>query len=113
ADRAAGTRRSQAVLFPETVDLPPAARSLLERWRPTLELLGFAFEPRPGGALVVSAVPAMLKGDEPRRLLEAAVDELGGPKTDAPAMERALAFVACPGASKANTPLAREEVERR
>jgi DNA mismatch repair protein MutL len=112
ADLAAGAPSSQALLFPETVDLPPAARALLERWRPTLEQLGFAFERRPGGALVVSAVPAMLKGDEPRRLLEAAVDELGGPKTDAPAMERALAFVACRGAIKANTPLAREEMER-
>ena len=109
---AAGAPPSQALLFPETVDLPPAARTLLERWRPTLERLGFAFEPRPGGALVVSAVPALLKGDEPRRLLEAAVDELGGPKADAPAMERALAFVACRGAIKANTPLAREEMER-
>ena len=109
---AAGAPPSQALLFPETVDLPPAARALLERWRPTLERLGFAFEPRPGGALAVSAVPALLKGDEPRRLLEAAVDELGGPKADAPAMERALAFVACRGAIKANTPLAREEMER-
>jgi DNA mismatch repair protein MutL len=109
---AAGAPPSQTLLFPETVDLPPAARTLLERWRPTLERLGFAFEPRPGGALVVSAVPALLKGDEPRRLLEAAVDELGGPKADAPAMERALAFVACRGAIKANTPLAREEMER-
>jgi len=109
---AVGAPPSQALLFPETVDLPPAARTLLERWRPTLERLGFAFEPRPGGALVVSAVPALLKGDEPRRLLEAAVDELGGPKADAPAMERALAFVACRGAIKANTPLAREEMER-
>ena len=109
---AVGAPPSQALLFPETVDLPPAARTLLERWRPTLERLGFAFEPRPGGALVVSAVPALLKGDEPRRLLEAAVDELGGPKADAPAMERALAFVACRGAIKANMPLAREEMER-
>ena len=109
---AAGAPPSQALLFPETVDLPPAARALLERWRPTLERLGFAFEPRPGGALAVSAVPALLKGDEPRRLLEAAVDELGGPKADAPAMERALAFVACRGAIKANTPLTREEMER-
>ena len=109
---AAGAPPSQALLFPETVDLPPAARALLARWRPTLERLGFAFEPRPGGALAVSAVPALLKGDEPRRLLEAAVDELGGPKADAPAMERALAFVACRGAIKANTPLAREEMER-
>ena len=109
---AAGAPPSQALLFPETVDLPPAARALLERWRPTLERLGFAFEPRPGGALAVNAVPALLKGDEPRRLLEAAVDELGGPKADAPAMERALAFVACRGAIKANTPLTREEMER-
>ena len=109
---AVGAPPSQALLFPETVDLPPAARTLLERWRPTLERLGFAFELRPGGALVVSAVPALLKGDEPRRLLEAAVDELGGPKADAPAMARALAFVACRGAIKANTPLAREEMER-
>ncbi len=112
AELAAGAPPSQALLFPETVDLPPAARALLERWRPTLERLGFAFESRPGGALVVSAVPALLKRDEPRRLLEAAVDELGGPKADAPAMERALAFVACRGAIKANTPLAREEMER-
>ena len=112
ADLAAGAPPSQALLFPETVDLPPAARALLERWRPTLEQLGFALEPAPGGTVVVQAVPAMLKGDEPRRLLEAAVDELGGPKTDAPAMERALAFVACRGAIKANTPLAREEMER-
>jgi DNA mismatch repair protein MutL len=112
AELAAGTPPSQALLFPETVDLPPAARALLERWRPALERLGFAFEPRPGGALVVSAVPALLKRDEPRRLLEAAVDELGGPKAEAPAMERALAFVACRGAVKASTPLAHEEMER-
>jgi len=112
SDLAAGAPPSQTLLFPETVDLPPAARALLERWRPTLERLGFAFEPGPGGALVVSAVPALLKGDEPRRVLEAAVDELGGPKAEVPALERALAFVACRGAIKANTPLAREEMER-
>ncbi len=112
SDLAAGAPPSQTLLFPETVDLPPAARALLERWRPTLERLGFAFEPGPGGALVVSAVPALLKGDEPGRVLEAAVDELGGPKAEVPALERALAFVACRGAIKANTPLAREEMER-
>jgi DNA mismatch repair protein MutL len=111
-DLAAGTPPSQALLFPEPVDLPPAARALLERWRLTLERLGFAFETRPDGAVLVGAVPALLEGDEPRRLLEAAVDELGGPKAGAPALERALAFVACRGAIKAHTPLAREEMER-
>ena len=111
AELAEGAPPSQALLFPETVDLPPAARALLERWRPTLERLGFAFDSRADGALAINAVPAVLKRDEPRRLLEAAVDELGGPKPETPAMERALAFVACRGAVKANTPLAREEME--
>lgn len=111
-DLASDVPPAQALLFPESVALPPAARALLERWRPTLERLGFVFEADAGGALVVRAVPAILKGDEPRRLLEAAVDELGGPKAEAPAMERALAFVACRGAIKASTPLAREEMER-
>jgi DNA mismatch repair protein MutL len=57
-------------------------------------------------------VPTLLKGDEPQRLLEAAVDELGGPKAGEPAVDRALAFVACRAAVKAPAPLAREEMER-
>jgi DNA mismatch repair protein MutL len=61
---------------------------------------------------VGTAVITLLKGDEPRRLLEAAVDELGGPKAGEPAVDRALAFVACRAAVKAATPLAREEMER-
>ena len=54
----------------------------------------------------------LLKGDEPRRLVEAAVEELAGPRAAEPALDRALAFVACRAAVKANTPLAREEMER-
>jgi DNA mismatch repair protein MutL len=112
ADLASGGAPSQALLFPEAVELPPAARALLERWRGPLERLGFGFDAGPGGAVVVTAVPTLLKGDEPRRLLEAAVDDLGGPKAGAPAVDRALAFVACRAAVKAATPLAREEMER-
>ena len=109
---AAGAPPSQALLFTEPVDLPPAARALLERWREPLERLGFAFEQSGGSTVLLRAVPALLKGDEPRRLLEAVMDELDTPKAEAPAMERALAFVACRGAIKASTPLAREEMER-
>jgi DNA mismatch repair protein MutL len=112
AELASGAAPSQALLFPDPVALPPAARALLERWRAPLERLGFGFEADPGGAVVITAVPTLLKGDEPRRLLEAAVDELGGPKAGEPAMDRALAFVACRAAIKAATPLAREEMER-
>jgi DNA mismatch repair protein MutL len=107
-----GAPASQALLFPEPVDLGPAGRALLERWREPLERLGFAFEGFGGDAVVVSAVPALLKGDEPKRLIQAAVEELGGPKAGEPAVDRALAFVACRAAVKANMPLAREEMER-
>jgi len=90
----------------------PGARAVLERWRAPLERLGFAFEEFGGGAIVLRAVPALLRGDEPKRLIEAAVDEFAGPKAGEPAVDRALAFVACRAAVKANTALAREEMER-
>ena len=111
AELASGGAPSQALLFPEPIELAPAARALLDRWRAPLERLGFAFDTT-ADAVVVTAVPTLLKSDEPRRLLEAAVDELGGPKAGAPAIDRALAFVACRAAVKADTPLAREEMER-
>ena len=58
----------------------PASRALLERWREPLERLGFAFEGFGGDAVVLRAVPTLLKGDEPTRLLEGAVEELADPK---------------------------------
>jgi DNA mismatch repair protein MutL len=107
-----GVPAAQELLFPETLELGPGPRALLERWRAPLERLGFAFEGFGGPAIVVRAVPALLKASEPRRLIEAAVDEFAGAGTTVPTLDRALAFVACRAAVKANTPLAREEMER-
>ena len=107
-----GVPAAQALLFPEPLELPPAACALLERWREPLEHLGFAFEGFGGTAIVLRAVPALLKASEPKRLIEAAVDEFAGAGAAAPTLDRALAFVACRAAVKANTPLAREEMER-
>ena len=108
----AGPLTSQALLFTETLELGPASRALLERWREPLERLGFAFEGFGGDAVVLRAVPTLLKGDEPRRLIEGAVEELADPNVSTPTLDRALAFVACRAAIKANTPLAPEEMER-
>jgi len=107
-----GTPAAQALLFPEPLELPPASCALLERWRAPLERLGFAFDGLGTATVVVRAVPALLKGSEPRRLVEAAVDEFGGPGASEPTIDRALAFVACRAAVKANMPLAREEMDR-
>ncbi len=112
AELASGPLASQTLLFPQPLELAPAARALLERWRPPLERLGFALEGFGGDAVLLRAVPVLLKGDEPRRVIEAALDELSGPKVGEPTIERALAFVACRAAIKANTALAREEMER-
>jgi DNA mismatch repair protein MutL len=112
ADLAAGPLGSQTLLFPQPLDLTPAARALLEKWRAPLERLGFAVDGFGGTGVLLRAVPVLLKGDEPRRVIEAALDELSGPKVGEPTLERALAFVACRAAIKANTELAREEMER-
>jgi DNA mismatch repair protein MutL len=107
-----GAPVSQELLFPEALELAPAARALLERWRAPLERLGFAFEGFGGEAVVLRAVPALLKADEPRRLVEAAVDDLSGPRAGEPVLDRVLSFVACRAAIKANTALSGEEMER-
>ena len=107
-----GTPPAQELLFPEPLELSPAARALLERWRAPLERLGFAFEGFGGQSVILRAVPAVLKADEPRRLVEAAVDDLSGPRAGEPVLDRVLSFVACRAAIKANTALSGEEMER-
>ena len=107
-----GTPVSQQLLFPQPLELAPASRALLERWRGPLERLGFAFESFGEDAVVLRAVPALLKADEPRRLIEAALDELAGPRAGEPVLDRVLSFVACRAAIKANTSLNGEEMER-
>jgi DNA mismatch repair protein MutL len=109
---AAGTPAAQDLLFPEPLALAPAARALLERWRAPLERLGFAFEGFGADTVVLRAVPALLRADEPRRLVEAAVDDLSGPRQGEPVLDRVLSFVACRAAIKANTALSGEEMER-
>lgn len=113
ADLAAGPLPSQELLFPLTLELGPASRALLAEWLPALTGLGFELQGFGGAALLLRAVPALLKGEEPRRLLEALVDEVGAPRRESaapPLVDRALAFVACRAAIKAHAPLDREEM---
>src|SRR5262249_785604 len=111
-ERLEGAGGPRTLLSREPLGLPRAACALLERWREPLERLGFAFEGFGGPAIVVRAVPALLKASEPHRLIEAAVDEFAGAGIGTPTLDRALAFVACRAAVKANTPLARGEMDR-
>ena len=111
---ASGPLASQVLLFPQTLELGPGKAGLLEEWSGDLEVLGFELEGFGGQSALLRAVPALLKAEEPRRLIEGLLDEVGSPAgaQAAPLVERALAFVACRAAIKAHAPLQREEMVR-
>jgi DNA mismatch repair protein MutL len=111
---ASGPLPSQVLLFPQTLELGPGKAALLEEWSGDLAALGFDLEGFGGQSVLLRAVPALLKAEEPRRLIEGLLDEVGSPAgaQQAPLVERALAFVACRGAVKAHAPLQREEMVR-
>jgi DNA mismatch repair protein MutL len=113
-DLAGGPLDSQALLFPQSLELGPGKAALLAEWQGDLERLGFALEDFGGSSVLLRAVPSLLKGAEPRRLIEGLLDEVGAPtaKPDSPIVDRALSFVACRAAVKAHAPLQREEMAR-
>jgi DNA mismatch repair protein MutL len=111
---ASGPLASQVLLFPQTLELGAGKAALLEEWSGDLEVLGFDLEGFGGHSALLRAVPALLKAEEPRRLIEGLLDEVGSPAgaQQTPLVERALAFVACRAAIKAHAPLQREEMVR-
>jgi len=112
ADLATGPLPCQELLFPQTLPLSASSQALLTDLLPALEQLGFFFERLGSSAPLLRAVPLLLKEEEPRRLLEALLDEAGRLHRgrSAPALDRALAFVACRAAVKARQSLDREEM---
>jgi DNA mismatch repair protein MutL len=104
----------QELLFPEPLLLGAAEAERLAGWRSALAQLGFQLEGFGTGTVLLRAVPAVLRAEEPRRLIEGMLDELASPRRadDQPLLDRALAFVACRAAIKAHTPLGREEMAR-
>jgi len=113
-DLAGGPLASQVLLFPQTLELGPGKADLLLEWSGDLEGLGFTLEEFGGRSVLLRAVPALLKSQEPQKLIEGLLDEVGSPAgaQSAPLVERALAFVACRAAIKAHAPLQREEMMR-
>ena len=107
-----GALASQELLFPLPLELSPARRRALERTNPELTRLGFVLEGFGGNALLLRAVPSLLRaGDLPRLADELAqeVDEDAG-QGSSPVLDRLLAFVACRAAIKAHQALAPEEM---
>jgi len=113
-DLLAGPLHSQNLLFPQPLDLAAGQGDLLQQWAPDLGRLGFALEEFGGRSVLLRAVPSLLRGEEPRRLIEELLSEVGGASTgeSAPLIDRALSFVACHAAIKAHAPLQRDEMAR-
>jgi DNA mismatch repair protein MutL len=113
-DLDAGPLASQEVLFPQPVELGAGQAGLVAEWAPTLETLGFGLEGWSGSTVVLRAVPALLRGREPQRLIESLVEDVNRPRKGEPVplLHRALSFVACHAAIKAHAPLQREEMAR-
>ena len=114
AELDAGPLASQELLFPQPVELGAGQAALVQEWTATLEGLGFRLEGWSGSTVVLRAVPALLRGQEPRRLIEALVEDVNRPRKGEPQplLHRALSFVACHAAIKAHAPLQREEMAR-
>ena len=114
ADLDAGPLASQELLFPQPLELGAGQAALVQEWTETLEGLGFRLEGWSGSTVVLRAVPALLRGQEPRRLIEALVEDVNRPRKGEPSplLHRALSFVACHAAIKAHAPLQREEMTR-
>ena len=107
-----GGLASQELLFPLTLELAPGRIRALERVEPELRRLGFALEGFGSGAVLLRAVPSLLRTDELARLadeLGRELDEEAGQGTS-PVLDRLLAFVACRAAVKAHEALAAEEM---
>jgi DNA mismatch repair protein MutL len=113
-DLDAGPLASQELLFPQPVELGAGQAALVQEWTETLDGLGFRLEGWSGATVVLRAVPALLRGQEPRRLIEALVEDVNRPRKGEPVplLHRALSFVACHAAIKAHAPLQREEMAR-
>jgi DNA mismatch repair protein MutL len=106
---------AQDLLFPLAIEVGAGRSELLREWTSTLEALGFGLEGFGGSTILLRAVPTLLRGEEPRHLIEALLDEVSAPPRGgdkAPPLHRALAFVACRAAIKAHATLQREEMAR-
>ncbi len=110
----AGGVRSQTLLLPAVVDLPPAQATLLLERAQELARLGLELEPFGAGAVLVRALPAPLGAPEPAALLRDLAEELSeaGESTALEArLDAAIARMACHGSVRAGRRLTQPEMD--
>ncbi|MBX6376077.1 MAG: DNA mismatch repair protein MutL, partial [Acetobacteraceae bacterium] len=113
-----GAVRSQPLLLPAVVSLPPADAARLLAEAETLARLGLEIEAFGPGAVLVRALPALLGTPDPAPLLRDLADEFAEPNTAASGealalearLDAAIARLACHGSVRAGRRLTGEEM---
>jgi DNA mismatch repair protein MutL len=108
-----GTVRSQPLLLPAVVDLPPGDVALLAGRAGDLAHLGLELEEFGPGAILVRAMPAVLGASEPAPLLRDLADEFAdmGEETVLSArLDAVIARMACHGSIRAGRKLGPAEM---
>ena len=110
----AGGVRSQPLLLPAVIDLPPADAARLVAAAEPLARLGLELEAFGAGAILVRALPAALGAPDPRPLLQDLADSLAdsGEATPLEArLDAMLARLACHGSIRAGRRLNQAEMD--
>ena len=104
AEHAAGGVRSQALLLPAVVELPPTAARAIVDHAASLDIAGLSAEAFGPGAVLVRALPASLGAADPVPLIRDIADELvatGATTALADRVHAVLARMACHGSIRA------------
>ena len=108
-----GGVRTQPMLLPAVIDLPPADAARLTEAAPLLATLGLDIEPFGPGAILVRALPAVLGAPDPGPLLHDLADTLADSDDTTPLatrMDAAIARLACHGSIRAGRRLSQPEM---
>jgi DNA mismatch repair protein MutL len=108
-----GTVRSQPLLLPAVVDLPPADVARLAARAEDLGRLGLELEEFGAGAILVRALPAVLGATEPAPLLRDLADEFADMEEEtvlSARLDAVIARMACHGSIRAGRKLGPAEM---
>lgn len=110
-----GSVQTQALLIPETIDLPPASSLIVRKHMKLLREIGFGIAEFGVDSFVLDAVPARMASAAPAKLLPEVARELeraGGRNMEGRWREEAVAQAACKTAVKARDKLKLAEIEQ-
>lgn len=104
---------TQRLLFPTTIEVPPALVEVATRMTDVLARVGYEAEPFGATSLAVKSVPGAIRHGDPTHLLKKLLGEWAddGAPTEEERLERVLAEIACHSVVRAGDRLSPSEAE--